>query len=259
MKWLAFTVVCLLLYIPSVLSLPLVPKTVPDVEQSQDKPIADGDGESANSFDTVVVQYIKPPINSGSLPPSDNHAQKLPNFKSNKHLKDRDIQQDSPTSHLSNKTQQLIKPLVSQTNSTVPRTAQPQHPENLKYGANQNHSSSDSSESKLSADGQHQVEYKITSDNPRNLQLAVNSDLGSQGEGHKSPNETLLTVGSGLAALFSLGLVIGLFSCCCPKKSQSSDVELKEAKPVNNDKPLSQSQKPSQVFNTRYSMIYTVL
>lgn len=102
--------------------------------------------------------------------------------------------------------------------------------------------------------------------NMENLQLAVKSDLQAQdkGQGQTKVHEVMLMVGTALAALFSLGLIYGIFSCCCPKKTATDEVikeengkltskEDEEGKKVGladeGERPMKDTQKPSQVFN----------
>lgn len=129
-----------------------------------------------------------------------------------------------------------------------------------------------------------QVNFKLHSDNSnynleedgkaengQALQLAVKNDNTVTGE-QTEISEKMLSVGTALVALFSLGVIIGIFGCCCKKKSQNEEVEKaekaekaektdKESKAVTDitegktngeqGRPLASSKKPSEVFNTR--------
>ncbi|WAQ95730.1 hypothetical protein MAR_028420 [Mya arenaria] len=108
----------------------------------------------------------------------------------------------------------------------------------------------------------HELTVQVADERSRPLQLKVISDLESNGDETTKVNEMLLTVGTGLAALFSVGVIVGLF-CCCAKKPPADDSEkLKqdesksnEGKEVNEDtdsqgRSLQDSQKPSQLFNS---------
>lgn len=98
--------------------------------------------------------------------------------------------------------------------------------------------------------------------NDRPLQLKVRSDLETEGDQTAQINELLLTVGTTLAALFSLGLIVGLF-CCCQKKTGAEDnvkvineVKVIEDKKVNGESEdkgstLLDVKNTSQLFNTR--------
>ena len=254
--------VCLLLYIPSVLNLPLVPKHVLNLEQTQSASDESVQNLPGNNVETKFVQYVKHSLNSGIIPHSENlqnnDAQpvaNLPNSLGTNQEPPPLSTAHSESSQTSENNQQPIPSSEPKQHSNPSLNRTKQTADNLKYSASQNSSDSENSASKLSADGHHQTEFKKIKDNPTNLQLAVNSDLSAKGQGHRESSEMILTVGTGLAALFSLGLVVGVFSCCCPKKAASEDhIELKEEKPATPDKPLSETQKPSQMFNSRYSI-----
>lgn len=105
------------------------------------------------------------------------------------------------------------------------------------------------------------------------IQLAVKSNLQSKAQGQVDVHETVISAGTTLAALFSLGLIIGIFSCCCKKKpdadetsksnnkvdkvivkgERSAITEEEEGK-VNNERSLADNKNLSQVFNSRYEI-----
>jgi hypothetical protein len=103
-------------------------------------------------------------------------------------------------------------------------------------------------------------------ENEKSLQLAVKADVQRQGEGQTEVHDVMLMVGTALAALFSVGVIIGIFSCCCKKKLQTEDSSKEEngkmapqngqqgtdeGLQVKDERSLAKSQKPSQIFNTR--------
>lgn len=249
------TAVCLLLiYFPSVLNLPLVPKPAQQLEQDPTEHVSPARPVKVNRADSLnahFVQYVKPKVISGHTS-NTNGAQlfsSLPHESKSKN----DVSSDSPKRNLQESSSS--KPSEHNFNNKPSKSLSI-----LKFGASQNNSSVANQDSNLVLAGSDHAEFTISNDSPSNLQLAVSSDLGHKGEGHTEASEMMLTVGTGLAALFSLGLVIGLFSCCCPKKPQSTDIEMtKNEKTVANERPLEQSQKPSQVFNARFVYNTTVL
>lgn len=119
---------------------------------------------------------------------------------------------------------------------------------------------SDTSNYNLEGDGK--------AENGQALQLAVKNDNTVTGD-QTEISEKMLSVGTALVALFSLGVIIGIFGCCCKKKAQSEEAEKvdkvdktdKESNAVTDvtegktngeqGRPLASSKKPSEVFNTR--------
>lgn len=116
-------------------------------------------------------------------------------------------------------------------------------------------------DSKLTAE----IPNKIL-ENDKSLQLAVKADVLGQGEGQTEVHDVMLMVGTALAALFSVGVIIGIFSCCCKKKLQTEDSSKEEngkmapqngqqdkdeGLQVKDERSLANNQKPSQIFNTR--------
>lgn len=259
------TTLCLLVYyIPSVLNLPVVPKPVQNVGQTGTdiSNRAQGIilGKEGGSVHAKVVQFVKPSLHSG------NNAQILPLLPKTLESKQEEVpnKQDIVVESLSSHRPSISKrkDTSSSLSSRVNKPFNTRHPKkskNLKFGAASQNTGMleyiEPSPTPVNQVIQDSAEFKIASDNPVSLQLSVNSDLQTKGEGHTEASEMLLTIGTGLAALFSLGLVIGMFSCCCPKKPRSDDVELKGERLLNddqnNEKPLSETQKPSQVFNNR--------
>lgn len=115
----------------------------------------------------------------------------------------------------------------------------------------------------LNDDNNNRVEDDMRLDNSESLQLAVQSG-NSEADGQTEVSETMLAVASGVVALFSLGVIIGIFSCCCKKKAQNveeekldmlggdgnKETEDEDTRP-NNERSLADSKKPSEVFNSR--------
>ncbi|XP_052261821.1 uncharacterized protein LOC127865833 [Dreissena polymorpha] len=89
---------------------------------------------------------------------------------------------------------------------------------------------------------------------PQVMELKV-QNIDSNGDNHPSSSkklsELLITVGSGLVVLVSVGVIIGLFGCCCKKKPREvTDVTETKVTPEEikvNEKSFSKN--PSQVFN----------
>lgn len=119
-----------------------------------------------------------------------------------------------------------------------------------------------------------ELDIKIEKNNA--IQLAVKSDLQSNAQGQVDVHETVITAGTTLAALFGLGVIFGIFSCCCKKKPDADEISksnnkvdkviaegernllTEEERNVNNERSLANNKNPSQVFNLRYEItVYT--
>jgi hypothetical protein len=112
-------------------------------------------------------------------------------------------------------------------------------------------------------DNNNRVGHDMRIENSESLQLAVQSG-NSEVDGQTEVSDTMLAVASGVVALFSVGVIIGIFSCCCKKKPQNEEEEKldmldrdgnketeEEDSKANTERSLVDSKKPSQVFNSR--------
>ena len=253
-----FLRVPLCLLVPVVLSFPVIPQQAPrvpglgtkhGVDTSSKVDIPNGITWNTDSGKTDLLksslQFSSEPSRNLPIPSYSNAASAVSDAHINiAHLTRGETNDDQELSHEIHKTSHnIVKTLPTLTTAKIlGKQVSNFQAEHLQDNNNQGNGDHSSLPKKTF------VEYAIPANHAQSLQLAV--DLGDTSEGHKGASQLVITMATSVAALFSVGVVIGIFGCCCQKQQQSDENENKNGKAAENS-GVNIDKKPSQIFNPR--------